>query len=58
MASLTESKRYTIPDFHKIINSGYNYTIDEQAVEIINMLAQKVGAPSYQRTPNFDLWTF
>lgn len=53
MASLTESKRYTIPDFHKIINSGYNYTIDEQAVEIINMLAQKVGAPSYQRTPNF-----
>lgn len=54
MTSLTEPRIYTIGDFNNIINKGYTYTINQDSIDIINSLAQKVGAPSYQKTPNFS----
>ena len=43
---------YTLQDFVRISES-FEYDIHEDVINMINILADKVGAPSYQRTPNF-----
>ena len=44
---------FTLNDFERISKSKYNYPISLDTIEIINLLADKVGAPSYVKTPNF-----
>jgi len=47
-------RQYTLGDFDTIYKSIINDTnIDERTIQIINLLAQRVGAPEYQRTPVF-----
>lgn len=43
---------YTLQDFVRI-TPNIDFDIHEDVISMINMLADKVGAPSYQRTPNF-----
>ena len=43
---------YTLQDFVRISDT-VDFDIHEDVIAMINMLADKVGAPSYQRTPNF-----
>ena len=43
---------YTLQDFANI-SSLVDFDIHEDVIKMINVLADKVGAPSYQRTPNF-----
>ena len=43
---------YTLQDFVRI-SENEEFDIQEDVINMINLLADKVGAPSYQRTPNF-----
>ena len=43
---------YTLQDFVRISDT-VDFDIHDDVIKMINMLADKVGAPSYQRTPNF-----
>ena len=43
---------YTLQDFVHI-SDMVDFDIHDDVITMINMLADKVGAPSYQRTPNF-----
>ena len=45
------SLQYTINDFDIICSEIIE--LDEEIINKINMLAKKVGAPNYNRTPNF-----
>ena len=54
MATIVEGRTYTLEDFNRIANSDYTYTIKDEVIDAINLLAQKVGAPTYQKTPNFN----
>lgn len=46
-------KQYSIDEFEKIFWNGYQYTIDNDTLNIIQSLADKVGAPNYVKTPVF-----
>ncbi len=46
--------RYNIEDFNKIISNGFEYTLSDELISIISELADKVGAPSYIKTPIFE----
>lgn len=45
--------RYTLQDFHDIMDDGLNTTLDAGTIGIIQQLANQVGAPEYVRTPQF-----
>ena len=54
MASEMESNpRYTLNDFNRISTLEFDFEISQNTIDVINMLADKVGAPSYIKTPNF-----
>ena len=47
-------KQYTLQDFNTIIWGGFTYDLkDSGVIELISSLADKVGAPSYIKTPVF-----
>lgn len=46
-------ERYTLDDFHNIMDDGLNVTLDPDTINIIQQLAEQVGAPEYVRTPQF-----
>ena len=47
-------KQYTLQDFNTIIWGGFSFDLkDVGVVELISSLADKVGAPSYIKTPVF-----
>jgi hypothetical protein len=47
-------KQYTLQDFNTIIWGGFTYDLkDSEVIELISSLADKVGAPSYIKTPVF-----
>uniref|UniRef100_A0A6C0I265 MIF4G domain-containing protein n=1 Tax=viral metagenome TaxID=1070528 RepID=A0A6C0I265_9ZZZZ len=47
-------KQYTLQDFNTIIWGGFTYDLkDSGVIELISLLADKVGAPSYIKTPVF-----
>ena len=54
MATETVNKPriYTLKDFNLIVNE-VEYQISQSTIAMINLLADKVGAPSYNKTPNF-----
>lgn len=51
---MTKVMRYNIEDFNKIISNGFEYTLSDELISIISELADKVGAPSYIKTPIFE----
>lgn len=48
------SIRYSLADFENIINNGIEYTLEHHVINIIQQLADQVGAPEYVRTPQFS----
>ena len=47
-------KQYTIQDFNDILAGGFSYDLkDSNVIELISSLANKVGAPTYIKTPVF-----
>ena len=47
-------KQYTIQDFNEILSGGFSYDLkDSNVIELISSLANKVGAPTYIKTPVF-----
>jgi hypothetical protein len=47
-------KQYTIQDFNDILTGGFSYDLkDSNVIELISSLANKVGAPTYIKTPVF-----
>ena len=46
--------QYTIQDFNDILAGGFSYDLkDSNVIELISSLANKVGAPTYIKTPVF-----
>jgi len=45
--------RYDIHYFNTLDPNTYEFIINEDVIKIINLFADKVGAPSYSRIPNF-----
>ena len=45
---------YSIKEINNIIDDGFDYTLPEETLKTIEILSQKVGAPSYIKTPNFQ----
>jgi hypothetical protein len=51
---MTTAKQYTLQDFNTIIWGGFSSDLEDSGViELISSLADKVGAPSYIKTPVF-----
>lgn len=47
-------KQYTIQDFNDILLGGFSYDLnDSNVIELISSLSNKVGAPTYIKTPIF-----
>ena len=44
---------YSHQDFQNIIFDGFQFTLPEETIVLINELASKVGAPTYIKTPVF-----
>lgn len=51
--SILADRQYTLNDFNKIKNESNIIELDKYTIKIINKLANKVGAPSYIKTPVF-----
>ena len=47
-------KKYTLEDFEKIKQLSAEYDVPPNEISVINMLATKVGAPEYIKTPKFE----
>jgi len=45
---------YTLANFNNIIMNGFNYTLPQDTLNIINKLAHEVGSPNYVKTPIFN----
>jgi hypothetical protein len=47
-------KQYTLEEFNDILAGGFSYDLkDSNVIELISSLANKVGAPTYIKTPVF-----
>ena len=47
-------KQYTLRDFNDILSGGFSYDLkDSNVIELISSLSNKVGAPTYIKTPVF-----
>ena len=47
-------KKYHLEDFEKIKQGSIEYDVPPNELSVINMLATKVGAPEYIKTPKFE----
>lgn len=45
---------YDINMFHRLREEGFDYTLQQTTLDIINRIASKVGAPNYVKTPVFQ----
>ena len=54
MTAIQPSYTYTIEDVNNIIENGFEYTLPEKTIKLIQTLSEKVGAPSYIKTPIFN----
>jgi hypothetical protein len=50
--------KYTLNETNNLINSGMEWTISDEILEIINDLSSQVGAPNYVKTPVFNKRNF
>lgn len=47
-------KQYTLQDFNDILSGGFSYDLkDSNVIELVSSLSNKVGAPTYIKTPIF-----
>ena len=46
-------QRYTLEEFNDIEAEGFDYTLPDDTLALINKLSDMVGAPSYSKTPIF-----
>ena len=46
--------KYELDDFQEIMNGGFECGLPQVTIEIISLLAEEVGAPSYVKTPVFE----
>ncbi len=46
--------KYSLTDFNKIKNDGFEYNLSPDVIKIIQELAEQVGAPEYVKTPVFE----
>ena len=46
--------KYTLSETNNLIDSGMEYHIPDEVLEIINDLSSQVGAPNYVKTPVFE----
>jgi len=53
MASTAIMTRYHLSDFESKINSGFKCELPSEILDIIQKLADQVGAPEYIKTPQF-----
>ena len=51
--SILADRQYTICDFFSFNNLTVEDHLPHETIDIINKLATKVGAPTYNKTPNF-----
>ena len=51
--STTRVIQYLIEDFHRIMDAGFNYSLDKTTIDIIQSIANQVGSPEYIKTPQF-----
>tara|TARA_B100000925_G_scaffold286182_1_gene263528 strand:- start:46 stop:1014 length:969 start_codon:yes stop_codon:yes gene_type:complete len=58
MAAITSSCQYTLSDFKNKEASGNIPELESLVIEKINKLANRVGAPSYQKTPVFKRYNY
>ena len=47
-------QRYTLEDFESIIDEGFEVLLPSSTLDLISVLAEEVGAPSYVKTPVFE----
>ena len=47
------AKHYTLNDFKNIEKNNTIYELNKAAIDIINAISKKVGAPTYRKTPVF-----
>ena len=53
MTTIVSKRIYSLDDFMNKENSGNIPELEALVIEKINKLANRVGAPSYQKTPVF-----
>lgn len=53
MTSVLNTMKYSLNDIENIKSLGNNYKLGDDIIQIINSISEKVGAPSYNKTPNF-----
>jgi hypothetical protein len=53
MARILADFQYTLQDFHTYSRKSDELTLNDDIIKIINGIAQRVGAPEYQKTPVF-----
>ena len=46
--------RYTLDDFKRIESQGIQYKLNTSVCDIIQSIADQVGAPEYIKTPQFN----
>ena len=46
--------KYELQDFQQIINQGFECGLPQYTINIISLLAEQVGAPTYVKTPVFE----
>jgi len=45
--------QYTLSDFERIIQNGFEYVVHPDVVALVSKIADQVGAPTYVKTPTF-----
>ena len=53
MTKILADFQYTLDDFHTYSRQMNKLILDDDTIKIINGIAQRVGAPEYQKTPVF-----
>lgn len=53
MTTTAQVLKYTLNDFDRIKDEGFEYTLSPSVMQIIQSLADQVGSPEYVRTPQF-----
>ena len=54
MDIMSETIRYTYAQFEEVRFQGFEHTTRKEVIDMISLLAEKVGAPSYVKTPVFE----
>ena len=53
MTENTVQYEYHLSDVEQILKNGFDYQLPDETYKMIQSISEKVGAPSYNKTPNF-----